>query len=205
MRSWVCLDSGATVTIVPVSWITLDKVYIGEDNPCLLSWGDGRTSSVVVKGLVEFWIGALHFRMHAWGVPDVDTALLSARQLADAGAAVHFGPGPDGNYIDMTGLNGGRVRIGADSMVSVRVSVDPTQCHARALAAVAATSAAVEAAEVAERAVAAAAVAATAADVAVAQAARAADAAVGYGRAAGDSSRHCQGNRPAGGRDDCAC
>jgi hypothetical protein len=37
VTSWVCQDSGATVTIVPVSWITLDKVYIGKDNPCLLS------------------------------------------------------------------------------------------------------------------------------------------------------------------------
>jgi hypothetical protein len=82
----VCLDSGAEISIVPAEWITADKRIMRQDDPCAVRWGDSTKSKVVVKGTCRFWIGKLQFQVHAWGVPEVNRALISATQLTDHGA-----------------------------------------------------------------------------------------------------------------------
>jgi hypothetical protein len=131
-------------------------------------WGDGTKSKVVVKGTCRFWIGQLQFQVHAWGVPAVNRALISATQLTDHGARISFTGG--GNHIDMSGHNGGRVSIGKDAIFEVSVAVDLAR-DARANAAAIAVTAAAEAATVAQRAVVASETAARLADAAVAQSA----------------------------------
>jgi hypothetical protein len=166
---WVCVDSGATQTIVKDSWISQGRIYMTRDNPCAVAWGDSGTSIVTVKGQMVFWLDDLRFTMEAWGCPDVTTtALLSARQLAEAGAAVHLAA--DGNNIDLTGVGvARRVPIGEEAMVSIRVEIFSGQ-DGQARSVADATAAAAEAAARAAPYVAAAAAAASAADAAVAQA-----------------------------------
>ena len=160
----ICIDSGATVSIVSAHWITEDLEVMGRSNRAAVAWGDGSQSAVVAKGRVVFWVDNVRFRIAAWGVRQVTKAFISERQLVDGGAGiVHY---DDGYFLDMAPMGGRRLPISDDSLLTVQVAVDAGQ-DARARAAAVATSAATVAAGVAQRAIAAATAAALAADVAV--------------------------------------
>jgi hypothetical protein len=160
----ICVDSGATVSIVPAHWITeLVEVMDGR-NRAAVAWGDGSKSPVVAKGCVVFYIENVRFRIHAWGVRQVTKALISERQLVEGGAGiVHY---EDGYFLDMAPMGGRRLAIGDDSLLTVKVVVDAAQ-DAQARATATATSAATTAAGVANKAIAAAKAAAHAADIAL--------------------------------------
>jgi hypothetical protein len=123
----MCLDSGASQTIVPSRYITKDLEYPTKADECAVSWGDAGVSLVLVKGIMEFWIDGIHFKCEAWGVEEAAMALLSSAQLVDNGASVHFEAA--GNYLDRTQLGGRRIDIGRDSMVTTYVSVVPGNSH----------------------------------------------------------------------------
>jgi hypothetical protein len=128
------VDSGATVTIVPASWLSEDIVFTSDADPCAVAWGDGSRSDVVAKGYIIIYMNKTRFRIHAWGVPEVARALISASQLVHYGAEIIHNRA--GHFMDMSSLigvrNGGRITIGRDSLVTVEVAIDKNGPFAQA-------------------------------------------------------------------------
>jgi hypothetical protein len=120
------VDSGATVTIVPASWLCEKIVFTSAADPCAVAWGDGSRSDVVAKGYIIIYMNRTRFRIHAWGVPEVARALISASQLVHYGAEIIHNRA--GHFLDMSSVNGGRngdrITIGPDSLVTVEVAID---------------------------------------------------------------------------------
>jgi hypothetical protein len=80
----------------------------------------------VAKGYIILYMNKTRFRIHAWGVPEVARALISASQLVHYGAEIIHNRA--GHFLDMSSLiggrNGGRITIGRDSLVTVEVAID---------------------------------------------------------------------------------
>jgi hypothetical protein len=129
----MCLDSGASMTIVPAYMITKNWRYATGADACTVTWGDKSTSVVLIIGTMVFDFGGEHFEIEAWGVSDIVMPLLSVVQLSAAGVETHYTK--DGNYIDLASMDGDTVAFGEDSMLSAEVIVGWEPCATAAASA----------------------------------------------------------------------
>lgn len=115
--AFACVDSGASLHIVDEKLITEDRALF-EDGTVV--WGDGSTIKTVVTGTVSATLVGKDgitqkIRFPAWGVPRLETPLLSATAFAQGGAALHVEKG--NSYLDFRKLGGTRLVIPDDCMV----------------------------------------------------------------------------------------
>ena len=115
--AFACVDSGASLHIVDEKLITEDRALF-EDGTVV--WGDGSTIKTVVTGTVSATLVGKDgitqkIRFPAWGVPRLETPLLSATAFAQGGAALHVEKG--NSYLDFRELGGTRLVIPDDCMV----------------------------------------------------------------------------------------
>jgi hypothetical protein len=92
----MCLDSGASFTIVPWRMISKNRRFLSPGEVYTVTWGDKTKSLVLCEGTIEFEFGGHHFEFEAWGVDECALPLLSMHQLLQAGAKSHLDAMPTG-------------------------------------------------------------------------------------------------------------
>ena len=130
--AFACVDSGASLHIVNEKLITEDR-KIFEDGTVV--WGDGSSIKTVASGTVSTTLvgkdgTTQKIRFPAWGVPHLETPLLSATALAQGGAALHVEKG--NSYLDFRKLGGTRLYIPDDCMVRFNLTGSKQPISAKA-------------------------------------------------------------------------
>jgi hypothetical protein len=136
----MCLDSGASMTVVPWRMISNNRRFLGPNEVYTVSWGDAGKARVLCTGIIEFSFGGHNFEFEAWGVEVCALPLLSMSQLIAAGATLFISAAR--NSMDLSAMGGTSADFPTDFMFNAKVLVNSTTAEVEALALVAAAAAA---------------------------------------------------------------